>query len=105
MTQRRILQSMLVQVMAALAVAFLFGALAINAQVPSPPTILPFDVPGAQGTQPQAINAGGTVTGYYYDASFVIRGFLRAPDGTFTTFAAPGATSVSGQGTIPFSIN
>jgi len=79
-------------------------------------TITTFDVPGAgtgagapgcistltcQGAVPENINAPGAVTGEYVDASGVNHGFLRAKDGSFVTFDAPGAGSGSGQGTIP----
>jgi len=36
------------------------------------------------------INPAGAITGTYFDASGVQHGFLRAPDGTFTTFDVPG---------------
>jgi len=73
-----------------------------------------FDAPGASsaagsfdGTFPDSINDGGTITGHYTDAHGVIRGFLRSPGGEFTTFDAPGASSVaaSGYGTFPKSVN
>ena|SRR2546422_866484 len=32
-------------------------------------------------------------------------GFLRAPNGTFTTFDVPGSNSGDGAGTVPASIN
>jgi hypothetical protein len=35
----------------------------------------------------------------------VYHGFLRAPDGTFTTFDAPGAGTGAYQGTFAISIN
>ncbi len=59
-------------------------------------TIITFDAPGAgtgtfQGTIPEDINPAGVITGVYSDANFVVHGFLRARDGTFTTFEAPGA--------------
>jgi hypothetical protein len=70
-------------------------------------TITTFDAPGAstvggicstsvpwlvmQGTSAYNINAAGTITGIYTDPSGVGHVFLRAPDGTFTTFDAPGA--------------
>jgi hypothetical protein len=77
-------------------------------------TITTFDAPGAgsvtdsgQGTYPISIDPAGAIAGSTLDASNVYHGFLRAPDGTFTTFDAPGAGSVtdSGQGTTPSSIN
>jgi hypothetical protein len=35
----------------------------------------------------------------YLDANFVLHGFLRAKDGDFTTFDAPGAGTGFAQGT------
>ena len=52
------------------------------------------------GTSPSGINPAGAITGYYNDAGFLDHGFLRARDGTFTEFDAPGAVS-----TTPSSIN
>ena len=43
----------------------------------------------------------GTIAGFYLDASCVFHGFLRARDGTITTFDAPGAVN----GTSPSGIN
>ena len=69
--------------------------------------ITTFDVPGADinpadaaGSIINAINAFGTTTGIYLDSSFVSHGFLRSPDGKFTTFDAPGA-----GGTTPLAVN
>ena len=75
---------------------------------------LTFDAPGASsasgtfdGTFPSSINNGGTITGNHIDSKELIHGFLRSPRGEFTTFDAPGVSSVaaSGYGTIPESIN
>jgi len=41
------------------------------------------------------INPAGAITGTYFDASGVQHGFLRAPDGTFTTFDVPGAVGLT----------
>jgi hypothetical protein len=70
-------------------------------------TITEFDVPGAgtgsgQGTATQfgvSINPAGTISGTYTDAGNVIHGFVRASDGTITTFDAPGAGTAASQGT------
>jgi hypothetical protein len=35
------------------------------------------------------INPAGTITGFYVDTNTVYHGFLRARDGTITTFDAP----------------
>lgn len=61
-----------------------------------------FHSPGSGGMNPEEM-----ITGTYVDASDLVHGFLRAPDGTFTTFDAPGAGRVIGslQGTYPASIN
>ena len=47
-----------------------------------------------------AVSPAGAITGSYSDANRVNHGFLRARDGTFTTFDPPGATS-----TLALSIN
>ena len=72
---------------------------------PTIPSIIEFDAPGAgtlayQGTEPQDINAAGAITGFYVLPTGDANGFVRAPDGTFTTFAIPGA-----EITVPESIN
>jgi len=54
--------------------------------------ITTFDPPNSFYTQAPGINVEGTVCGYYFDGnSGMFRSFLRAPDGTFTVFDAPGA--------------
>ena len=67
-----------------------------------------FQAPGADttpgsfnGTSPSSINDLGVVTGSYWDATGLSHGFLRTPDGKFTTFDAPGAVT----GTTPRAIN
>jgi hypothetical protein len=42
----------------------------------------------------------GAISGNYTDASGLSHSFVRAPDGGFTTFDAPGAGPSSGQGTF-----
>jgi hypothetical protein len=77
--------------------------------------ITTFDAPGAstvgglcatstywlvmQGTAAGNINAAGTITGIYTDPNGVGHVFLRAPNGTFTNFDAPGAGTGPVQGT------
>src|SRR5205823_1590675 len=77
-------------------------------------TLTTFDAPGAgtttdsfQGTYPSSINQAGAICGAYLDESNEYHGFVRAPNGTLTTFDAPGAGTTSGsfQGTYPSSIN
>ena len=76
--------------------------------------LIRLDAPGASsaagtfdGTFPTSINNGGTITGNYIDSKDLVHGFLRSPTGGFTTFDAPGASSVAafGYGTFPESIN
>src|ERR1700682_1972152 len=64
-----------------------------------------FDAPGAgtssgQGTNPQAINESGQITGPFVDSNWLSRGFVRNPDSTVVTF------DPSGDGTTqPIGIN
>jgi hypothetical protein len=76
--------------------------------------ITTFDAPreGPQGMGcyndcPVGLNDWGAITGIYLDANNVYHGFLRSPEGTFTTFEAPGADTTPGSynGTFPYSIN
>jgi hypothetical protein len=68
-----------------------------------------FEAPGADttaysynGTIPISINDLGVITGNYYDANGFGHGFLREPDGKFTTFDVPG---VGGYGTSAIAMN
>jgi hypothetical protein len=73
-----------------------------------------FDVPG-EGPQgigcysdcSVGLNDWGAITGYYLDANNVYHGFVRSPEGTVTSFDAPGANTTpdSYSGTFPVSIN
>lgn len=61
-------------------------------------TFAAFDAPGAaNGTSPSGINPAGAITGNYSDANFVEDGFLRANNGTLTTFDPPGSIFHPGQ--------
>jgi hypothetical protein len=51
------------------------------------------------------INPAGASTSWYIDSGNVCHGFVRAPDGTITTFDAPGAGTGAWQGTFPLTIN
>jgi hypothetical protein len=81
----------------------------VNAQEPR---IITFDAPGADtkpgdnnGTYSSGINASGAITGSYQDTNENYHGFLRSPDGKFTTFEAPGADTGAYNGTSPAAIN
>jgi hypothetical protein len=52
-------------------------------------TFIEFDVPGSSFTEPIGINPAGEISGAYFDINFVAHGFLRARDGTITTFDPP----------------
>jgi hypothetical protein len=65
----------------------------------------PAGVPGGQGTYSLAINPEGATTGFYYDDSNLAHGFLRAPDGRFTTFDDPDAGTEFRQGTFALNIS
>ena len=71
-----------------------------------------FDAPGAglghglnQGTAAVAINNLGEIAGQFQDPSNVFHGFVRYPNGAFTTFDAPDAGTHANQGTLAFDIN
>jgi hypothetical protein len=65
-------------------------------------TLITVDPSDSTYTQPVGINPAGTIAGYYYQVVNYspARGFLRAPNGAFTTFDYPGTN----QGTIPSGI-
>ncbi len=91
--------------------------LALNAAASAgEPKITVLDAPGAgtgsnQGTGcfgcTFGLNQWGAIAGTYLDANNVYHGFLRSPEGKFTTFEAPGADTTSGSynGTFAQSIN
>ena len=99
-----------------LTTVILFGVLAIPAHLAAQNAIseiVIFDAPGADttagsgnGTFPNCVNDAGAITGHFTDAHNVKHGFLRSPEGEFTAFDAPGAstTAGSGSGTFPNSI-
>ena len=71
--------------------------------------IISFDAPGAglgfglnQGTVAYGINPAGVIAGQFQDSSYVFHAFVRFPDGSFTTFDAPGADTVSSPACAPF---
>jgi hypothetical protein len=76
-------------------------------------TVTSFDAPGAgtgagQGTFTAiaiGINQAGAISGAYSDSSFVIHSYVRAADGTITTFDAPGAGTGAFQGTNNSGLN
>ncbi len=89
-----------------------YSQLTPNNHLSSRPSIIEFDAPHAgigsgQGTFPQDNNPAGTVAGYYVDNQTIFHGFLRAPDGTITSFDPPGSGKLNGssQGTLPLSID
>jgi len=56
------------------------------------------------GTLPTAASSTGYIAGYYGAAGNVIRGFMRTPDGVFSTLDIPGVwttpSAVNAQGTV-----
>jgi hypothetical protein len=62
---------------------------------------------GGQGTYAISINPAGAITGFYADKDDAVHGFLRTPDGKFTTLDAPSlyAGTGAGQGTFTTNIN
>jgi len=55
-----------------------------------------FDYPRARDIC-GSINKGGTIAGLYVSSDYVYHGFIRAPDGTLTSFDAPNATGTAGD--------
>ncbi len=66
-------------------------------------TLITVDPSDSTYSQPVGINPAGTIAGYYYQVVYYSppRGFLRAPNGAFTTFDYPGTPG----STYPFAIN
>ena len=60
---------------------------------------------GGQGTYAIAINPEGAIAGTYIDKDNVMHGFLRSPDGRFTTIDVPGAGKGFALGTEADNIN
>jgi len=59
-----------------------------------------------QGTEPEAINVAGVIVGLYQDPNDVMHGFLRTPDGRFTTIDDPIAyAGEAWAGTYAYDIN
>src|SRR2546423_9514713 len=52
-------------------------------------------VPGSDGTQAYGINDAGSITGGW-DQGSLVHGFVRASDGTITTFDPPGSSITYG---------
>jgi hypothetical protein len=82
-------------------------------------TFTTYEAPGA-GTGPSrgtgcpgcfaGLNQFGAIAGIYTDSNTVYHGFVRTPNGTFTSFDAPGAGTGNSQGTgcpsdCPVSLN
>lgn len=63
-------------------------------------SVATIDVPGALATQPQGINAGGDVSGWYVDATRHSHGFILH-DGAFTQVDYPGADNTTLRGIGP----
>jgi hypothetical protein len=71
--------------------------------------ILTFDAPGAgasiyQGTFPVMVSDSGKIIGYISDSNYVYHGFIRSPEGKFTSIDAPEAGGGFTQGTLPSGI-
>jgi hypothetical protein len=80
---------------------YLSVTLAITVQTSA--KITTFNVKGAgtgadQGTIALGINVRGSIVGYYVDSSGVDHGFLRAPNGTITTFDPKGSAGTTAYG-------
>src|SRR5262249_3427103 len=82
------------------------GVLLASARLLAAGAIITFDAPGAgtgpfQGTEAVGINPMGAITGPYIDASNVSHGFVRAPNGSITSFDPSGSINTQPQGINP----
>ena len=65
--------------------------------------IMPFDPPGTasvpypqfNGSGAVGLNTEGVVVGHFVDKTFAVHGYLRSPQGKFTTYNWPGACTTS----------
>ncbi|MGA7625861.1 MAG: hypothetical protein WCA91_20020 [Candidatus Acidiferrales bacterium] len=65
-----------------------------------------FFIGNCQGTYVTGINLAGAVIGWDNDSNFFAHGFVRARDGTITTFDAPAANNPGPYtGTVPYGIS
>jgi hypothetical protein len=62
------------------------------------------NIPCCTWSFPSGITPAGVITGSFNDGFSINHGFLRATDGTVTTFDAPGAGTGFVQGTAPLGI-
>jgi hypothetical protein len=62
----------------------------------SVPIVINIDYPQSVQTQPVAISNTGAITGNYESRDQKTHGFLRSPDGSFTSFDRPGAVDTLG---------
>jgi hypothetical protein len=46
------------------------------------------------------LNRAGAITVYYIDSGYAIHGFVRNPEGTISSFDAPGAVGFTGPASI-----
>ena len=67
-------------------------------------TFSTFTISGAVDLGVESINTPGAISGYYTDSAGDYKGFLRATDGTVTSFSDPGDTGSPGY-TIASQIN
>ena len=84
-----------------LAAAIVLGTWALCASPAAYAGIVSFDPPGSTDTLPMGLNAKGSIVGRYDDSDGNIHGFLRARDGTFTTFDASGPVGQQTPGAVP----
>ena len=64
-------------------------------------TITTFDPRGSTDTFPTGIDDKGAVTGYYYDSSSVVHGFVMTAAGKTKTFYPAGSTYTRPEGIAP----
>src|SRR5215469_8378206 len=103
MTITRIRRSMQFLFVAALTLSAATTALAQQNLLNHPDVkLITFDVPGAQGTVPQAIAPSGEIVGYYTDTDGEEHGFIRKANGTIETLTVPNSVLTAATGVNAF---
>jgi len=79
--------------------AVVLGAMSLGTGMAAATEYTTFDIPNSYGMWPVAINAEGIIAGTWEDNSaYAQHGFLRAPDGSITSFDPAGSVDTEVRG-------